>query len=534
MVIKKIAAIGAGPGGLTTLKYLKNYKATLFEKEPGPGGIWSPYHAHAWNSMRTNISKYSCEFSDFPHLPDTSLFPSKQEMHDYLLSYVKHFNLSDYIKYNTAVTHIRLIDSKWQITYVTEEKEHLEYFDSVIISSGRFSTPNMPPLAKDFRGTQIHSKEYEQNTNFTDQDVIIVGGNFSAVEIASDVAQTARSVIHISQKPSWIIPKLLTDKNKCIQPLDLVLYRREVENSSFTEKNRKNNRFFSKITGQNDIPELYIDPNSEDVQNIVISNDYLRLVKDGKINIQRSKIQKFQEDGVILENNSTIKAQTIIYCTGFKPNLEFLDDTLLKTLQYDPKDSLQPVMLYNSVFHPQLPNLFFIGMGSFQGAYFPIMELQARLAVEILSGRVNYPDKESIAKYFQKAGEIRDNDKRPQFINSSYSELVDSYAKLANLLPPNSDIETWNKLNMNPVIPSDYLLYGEGANTELAEKRRAQVIDFMKKGSSELKDTIKNACSSSFFNTKKINLTEVSSVDTEQKKHSFNEDFYNKSASKQR
>lgn len=520
----KLAIMGAGAGGLAAAKWaqcgLKKHQITLFEKSSMLGGIWSSNHSHAWNSMRTNLSRYSCVFSDFPHSLNASLFPSKQEMHDYLVNYAKHFNLQHCIQYNTTVTHMARIDDKWQITYGTEGKTHHEDFEHVILANGMFSIPNMPQLnvSEKFRGTQIHSAGYKQNIDFTNQDVVIVGSGFSAVEIASDIAKMARSVVHVTQKPSWIVPKLIADKSGCIQPLDLILYRREVENSNFREKNKKNNRFLSKITGQNDIPALYIDPHSEEVQNIVISHDYLRLVKEGKIRIQRSKIKEFQENEVILQNDLAIKAQTIVYCTGYKPDLQFLDPILLKTLQYDPQDPLQPLMLYKSVFHPQLPNLFFIGMGAFQGAYFPVMELQARLAVEIFSGRVNYPNEEAITTYFQKAQEIRTHDKKPQFINSSYSALADFYAEWANVLPPRSDIDTWNKLDGAPVIPSDYLHYGQGANIELAERGRAQVIDFMRKGNSAMKDTIRNAGSSALFTAKTMRPSEATSVETEQKK----------------
>ena len=49
------------------------------------GGAWnSRGTGKMWNGLHTNLSKYTCRFSDFP-LPDgTSAFPSVNEMHDYL------------------------------------------------------------------------------------------------------------------------------------------------------------------------------------------------------------------------------------------------------------------------------------------------------------------------------------------------------------------------------------------------------------------------------------------------------------------
>ncbi len=520
--MRKLAIIGGGPAGLAAAKWaqwgLKGHQITLFEKLPMPGGIWASEnnYSHAWNNMSTNLSRYSCVFSDFPHEQNASLFPTKQEMHRYLSSYIRYFNLQQYIQYNTTVVHVNRIDEKWQITFEKDKKSHSDSFDHIIVANGMFSIPNLPQFNESakFRGKIIHSAQYKQNIDFSNKDVVIVGGGFSAVEIASNISKTARSVFHVNRKSSWIIPKLISDKNGILQPLDLLLYKREfveegVKPLSIKEKNRKTNRFLSKLTGQNDIPDLYIDPNSEEEQNIVISNDYLRLVKEKKIIHQQGEIAGFEENEIILQNNSRIKAQIVICCTGYRPDLNFLAPSILKILQHDPRDSLQPAMLYESVLHPQLPDLFFIGMGTFRGAYFPIMELQARLAVEIFSGRAPYPNEEEILTYFKKANEIRANHQKPQFINSNYSMLTDFYAKWANLLPPGTDVNTWSKLNGAPVIPSDYLRYGSGANPFVAERERSRVNDFMKKGNATTVDTIKNLSSHLFFPTNPSKVSEI-------------------------
>ncbi|MDP3561978.1 MAG: NAD(P)-binding domain-containing protein [Legionellaceae bacterium] len=509
--MKKLAIIGGGSAGLAAAKWaqwgLKGHQITLFEKSPRLGGIWTSgnNHSHVWHGMRTNLSQYSCVFSDFPHEQNTSLFPTKQEMNRYLSLYINSFNLQQHIQENTTVIHMDRINETWQITYEKNNKLHHDNFDHVILANGMFSIPHMPQFnaSEKFRGKIIHSAEYKQNTDFLNKDVVIVGGGFSAVEIASNISKTARSVFHVNRTSSWIIPKLISDKNGTPQPLDLLLYKREfieqgIEPLTVKEKNRKTNRFLSKLTGQNDMPDLYIDPNSEEEQRIVISNDYLRLLKEKKIIHHRSEITGFEDNDIILKNNSRINAQIVICCTGYSPDLNFLAPTLLSALQYDPQDSLQPAMLYESVLHPQLPHLFFIGMGAFRGAYFPIMELQARLAVELFSRRASYPNEKEIQAYFTKASEIRANHQKPQFINSNYSTLTDFYAKWANLLPPSTDVNTWNKLNGTPVIPSDYLRYGPGANIAVAEREKSRVSDFMRKVNNH-----------SFFSTKATKGSEI-------------------------
>lgn len=66
----------------------------------------------------------------------------------------------------------------------------------------------------------------------------------------------------------------------------------------------------------------------------------------------------------------------IIFCTGLRPNLEFLPEKILQQLEYDVNDSLQPLILQHQTWSPSVPGLAFVGV--FRGPYFGAMELQAR------------------------------------------------------------------------------------------------------------------------------------------------------------
>lgn len=82
----RVAVIGAGPSGLVAAKHLieKGLHPTLFDKNTVLGGMWRPDGPTSWESLHTNLSRFSCCFSEHPWPESASMFPSKQEVFDYL------------------------------------------------------------------------------------------------------------------------------------------------------------------------------------------------------------------------------------------------------------------------------------------------------------------------------------------------------------------------------------------------------------------------------------------------------------------
>jgi dimethylaniline monooxygenase (N-oxide forming) len=96
----EVAVIGAGASGLVASRYLLSHgiRPTILESSHHIGGAWNSGDSSVgkmWNSLHTNLSKFTCSFSDHPHDPPNSSssnnnnkdFVSHQEMHSYLESY---------------------------------------------------------------------------------------------------------------------------------------------------------------------------------------------------------------------------------------------------------------------------------------------------------------------------------------------------------------------------------------------------------------------------------------------------------------
>ncbi|HMO02753.1 MAG TPA: SidA/IucD/PvdA family monooxygenase [Oligoflexia bacterium] len=328
---------------------------------------------------------------------------------------------------------------------------------------------------ENFSGLKLPASRYGCAEKFQDKDVIVVGNGLSGVEICADLCRAARRVTHIIRRPAWIIPRYLPNPEGLDKiPLDLLFYRRSdldaVTPLSAEERNNQRNRWFSTLSKQNnlELEELRIDPNSQDFIPIAISDSYLRLVELGLIKVIRaSGIKKFNINSVFLPDGAKIKADAVIFATGYKFELPFLADELKSKLQFSPEDQLQPAILYKETFNRDLPGLYFVG--TYKGPFFGTMELQARLVAGLASGRTTIND-DSYSQGIKEELAIRNALPRPQFPHADYVKFSDGLAKDAGCFPELSFEDPLRHAIFNgPVIPAHYRVSGTGSEREKAE-----------------------------------------------------------------
>src|SRR5215204_7410211 len=99
----RVCVIGAGIAGLVTAKVLRQdgFDVSVFEKLPSIGGVWAS--ARTYPGLRTNSTRDTYAFSDFPY-PDTAdEYPTAAQVRQYLDDYVEHFGLRPLLRLGTEV-----------------------------------------------------------------------------------------------------------------------------------------------------------------------------------------------------------------------------------------------------------------------------------------------------------------------------------------------------------------------------------------------------------------------------------------------
>ncbi len=92
---RRVAVIGAGASGLAVAKCLldEGLEPIVYEQSPQIGGLWNYDETLPdgggvmYRSLRTNTSKHTLAFSDFPMPKTAPDFPSHSEVLQYLLDF---------------------------------------------------------------------------------------------------------------------------------------------------------------------------------------------------------------------------------------------------------------------------------------------------------------------------------------------------------------------------------------------------------------------------------------------------------------
>ncbi|CAA6656190.1 unnamed protein product [Spirodela intermedia] len=154
-----------------------------------------------------------------------------------------------------------------------------------------------------------------------------------------------------------------------------------------------------------------------------------------------SMIARAEEDGtVIFQDGSSVRADVILHCTGYKYHFPFLETEELVTVE---DNRVGP--LYKHVFLPSLaPWLSFVGL-PWKVVPFPLCELQSKWVAAALSGRVNLPDEDEMMEDIKASYEEIEAAGWPKRYTHNLSDCqfqYDDWLAAQCGLPP---VEEWRK-----------------------------------------------------------------------------------------
>ncbi|CAM6103570.1 unnamed protein product [Calypogeia fissa] len=470
---KMVAVIGAGPSGLVAAKSMLEVglSPVVFDKAPWIGGLWNPNSKQCWDTLKTNISRHSCCFSDFPWDSELPLFPSQRQMFEYLEGYANKFIPRQHFSLGSEVTSVSRREGRWIVHWSSKEEKLCKEFDFVVFASGFLGNPYTPsiPGLDAFAGDVMHSSEYRNPERFPDKRVVVVGASSSAAELAGEIAAYAAQVVNVVCRPVWILSRYVAvepdSPATSFVPLDFAFYRyssagQESSLDSLEELDKRKNEGLRKLCGDqgilNPTPEQDTDP-----PHVGISDEYREHLRSKRIEVRLRRVQEVQDRDVILEDHTVIAdIDCIVFCTGFRTSIPYLSSEVLEKLSFDPSDGFLPLLLDRSTFHPSVPGSAFVGLH--KGLYMGIMELQSRWAAAIFAGLLPpIPDsvqQEGIAVERKLKAQIP----RPQYPFADYVKFSKSIAAELKVLPS----EDWRKKH-DIVIPAHFRS-GSSAETALA------------------------------------------------------------------
>lgn len=378
----RIAIIGAGCSGLTTLKNLVEAgleEITCFEKNDQIGGNWvftaNKSHSSICETTHIISSKSMSQFSDFSMPDNYPDYPSHQQVLAYFQAYTKRFHLEKYIRFNTTVLHVEKIEKEGWRLYLSDGS--WANFDYLLIANGHHSVPRHPSWKDDFTGEYLHTHDYKFNRGLEGKQVLVVGAGNSGCDCAVETSRVATRVDISLRSPQYIIPKFVMG-----QPTDSF-----AASLQWLPQNAQD--MLQKISLRIQIgryrdyqlPEPDFSPTRA---HPTINSELLDKIRHGKVH-PRQGINEISGQTVFFTDDSSARYDVIIAATGYKISFPFFDSTFINW------ENATNIPLYLRMFHPKHPTLIFIGLIQPQGCIWPLSEIQAKLTAQLITNKIQLP-----------------------------------------------------------------------------------------------------------------------------------------------
>lgn len=315
------------------------------------------------------------------------LYPRHSDVAAYLRSFAEWAGLLSRIELRTEVVSVRQDgDGAWTVTSRDARGEvTARRFEQVIVASGHNTEAalpdSLPPGSDSFAGTILHSMDYHDGSDFAGQRVVVVGLGASAVDIAADLSRHAAQTVISVRRGLHIVPKQLFGMS-----VDLIADAPWWNSMSFPEQRRFVERALLVARGRLSDYGLPEPDHPIFSSAVTISDEILSRIRHGAV-VPRPAIESVDGSRVIFTDGTSVEADAIVYCTGYRMDFPFLPDGC-------PAGPRGAVELFKRIVAPDRPGLHFVGLIRPVGSITRLVEAQSRWVARIVDGDVTLPSAE--------------------------------------------------------------------------------------------------------------------------------------------
>jgi cation diffusion facilitator CzcD-associated flavoprotein CzcO len=307
--------VGAGPAGLAVGACLKRagLPCLLLEQSDTVGAIW---HRH-YDRLHLHTDKAHSQLPFVPFPQTDPRYPSRLQVIRYLEAYAQHFHLAP--RFGQRVVAARYANNGWEV----QTQDTLYRASNVVIATGYNREPYLPhwPGQTAFRGTLLHSSEYQNGEPFKGQKVLVVGFGNSGGEIAIDLWEHGAQPSLAVRSPVNVIPRELFG----IPILTIGILQRNLPPRLADALNAPILRAVMGDLTRYGLRKLPCGPATQirrDAHIPLIDVGTINLIKQGKITVCQG-VERFTEEGagVVFTDGAQRKFDAVVLATGYRPRV---------------------------------------------------------------------------------------------------------------------------------------------------------------------------------------------------------------------
>lgn len=289
MKIYDTLIIGGGQAGLSVAYFLRrqNLDYVILDDQDKAGGSWQ----QTWDSLTLFSPTEYSSLSGWAMPKSILEYPSKTEF----INYLKHYE----VRYNIPIqrkTSVISVSKETDLFKVTTNNGHF-YSKTLVSATGTAKLPFIPsyPGQHLFSGEQLHSINYRNANELIGKRVLIIGGGNSGAQILAEVSKVAQSQ-WVTLKEPYYLPDDIDGR-----------YLFQAATQKFLGKQND-----SRSTIKASLSNIVMVPSVKEARN------------RGILHAKRP-FTSFYEEGVIWRDKKKEPFDVVIWCTGFKANLNHLD-----------------------------------------------------------------------------------------------------------------------------------------------------------------------------------------------------------------